>query len=221
MTPAAEILAAEIGRSARFPSRASWRWRSTIPPRLLPPPARSLRQAGDFYTAEQIQPVFGILMAARIRQLYRAMGEPADFAVVELGAGRGEMADAFAEWRYVRSISIPANCPQRFRGVVFSNEFFDALPVDVAVFREARSAGNVSLSRRPLRLARGWRRSSRRSRRLPARYFPAPEEGRWYEVNLAALAWLDRIAGALQPDTSSPSITATRAPKPSVFPPAR
>ena len=40
---------------------------------------------GDFYTAEQIQPVFGILMAARIRQLYRAMGQPSDFAVVELG----------------------------------------------------------------------------------------------------------------------------------------
>jgi SAM-dependent MidA family methyltransferase len=33
-------------------------------------------KAGDFFTAEQIQPVFGILVAARVRQLFRAMGEP-------------------------------------------------------------------------------------------------------------------------------------------------
>ena len=56
---------------------------------------------GDFYTAEQIQPVFGSLMAARVRALCREMGEPPDFTVVELGAGRREMAEAFAEWRYV------------------------------------------------------------------------------------------------------------------------
>ena len=38
--------------------------------------------AGDFFTAEQLQPVFGILMAARLRQLYREMGEPPEFTVV-------------------------------------------------------------------------------------------------------------------------------------------
>ena len=43
---------------------------------------------GDFFTAEQVQPVFGLLIAARIRTLFRDMGEPADFTVVELGAGR-------------------------------------------------------------------------------------------------------------------------------------
>src|SRR5581483_5973333 len=56
---------------------------------------------GDFFTAEQLQPVFGILIAARIRQLHRAVGEPPDFTVVELGAGRREMAPYFAEWRYI------------------------------------------------------------------------------------------------------------------------
>ena len=29
------------------------------------------------------------------------------------------------------------------------------------------------------------------------RYYPPPEEGRWYEVNLHALAWLRRMAAAL------------------------
>src|SRR5271157_4436863 len=93
-------------------------------------PSDPFGKHGDFFTAEQIQPVFGILMAARIRQLYRAMGQPPDFTVVELGAGRGEMAPAFSEWRYV-PVEVDGPVPaEKFRGVVFSNEFFDALPVE-------------------------------------------------------------------------------------------
>ena len=90
---------------------------------------------GDFFTAEQIQPVFGILMAAHIRQLYREMGEPRDFTVVELGAGRREMAEAFSEWNYVPVDIDSGALPEHFAGVVFSNEFFDALPVDAVVYR--------------------------------------------------------------------------------------
>jgi SAM-dependent MidA family methyltransferase len=137
MTPAGELLAAEIQRSGPIPFQ---RFMETA---LYHPehgyyrrPRDPFGKAGDFYTAEQIQPVFGILMAARIRQLYRAMGEPLDFVVVELGAGRREMAEAFSEWRYVPVDIDSGALPAQFRGVVFSNEFFDALPVDVAVFRE-------------------------------------------------------------------------------------
>jgi SAM-dependent MidA family methyltransferase len=92
--------------------------------------------SGDYFTAEQVQPVFGILVAAAVRDLWRQMGAPPDFTVVELGAGRGEMAAAFAEWRYVPVEAASPVLPERFRGVVFSNEFFDALPVETAVFRE-------------------------------------------------------------------------------------
>src|SRR5262249_44296651 len=99
---------------------------------------------GDFFTAEQIQPVFGILMAARVREWFHAMGEPEGFAVVELGAGRREMAEAFAEWQYI-PVDLDSPVPDRVCGVIFSNEFFDALPVDAAtfeggVFREQRVA---------------------------------------------------------------------------------
>ena len=45
------------------------------------------------------------------------------------------MAEAFSEWRYVPVEIDSGELPERFRGVVFSNEFFDALPVEVAVFR--------------------------------------------------------------------------------------
>ena len=137
MTPAGELLAAEIRRNGPI----------SVPPLhgCGPLPSgntattgvRRIRSAkhGDFFTAEQIQPVFGILMAAQIRHLYREMGEPRDFTVVELGAGRREMAEAFAEWNYVPVDIDSGAMPENFVGVVFSNEFFDALPVDAVVYR--------------------------------------------------------------------------------------
>ena len=153
---------------------------------------------GDFFTAEQIQPVFGILMAARIRQLYREMGEPREFTVVELGAGRREMAEAFSEWAYIPVDLDSGRLPEKFRGVVFSNEFFDALPVEVAVYRDGafrssawRSKTGGSDGRRAARSAKKWSNYLRR-------WFPPPEEGRWYEANLEALGWMERIGRALE-----------------------
>ncbi len=97
MTPAGDLLAAEIRRDGPIPFRRFMEVALYHPEHgYYRRPRDPFGKAGDFFTAEQIQPVFGILMAARMRQLYRAMGEPADFTVVELGAGRGEMADAFA-----------------------------------------------------------------------------------------------------------------------------
>jgi SAM-dependent MidA family methyltransferase len=151
---------------------------------------------GDFYTAEQLQPVFGILIAASIRALYEEMGKPPDFTVVELGAGRGEMAEAFSEWRYLPVDLAQGALPEQMRGVVFSNEFFDALPVEVATwqdgcFRELR----VGWKERFI-----WVTGSEACEQLTAylrRYFPPPQEGARFEVNLEALAWLERIARSL------------------------
>jgi len=199
MTPAGELLAAEIERNGPLP------FHRFMEVALYHPslgyyvrPRDPFGKDGDFYTAEQIQPVFGILMAARIRQLYRAMGEPRDFAVVELGAGRREMAEAFSEWNYVPVDIESGALPAQFRGVVFSNEFFDALPVDVAVFRDG------AFRRQAVAFHEGrflWREAGDVAPDVAAylrAYFPPPEEGRWYEVNLAALHWVDRIAAALR-----------------------
>ncbi len=164
-----------------------------------PRPSDPFGKCGDFFTAEQIQPVFGILMTARIRQLYREMGEPRDFTVVETGAGRAEMAEALSEWRYHPLELDSGELPEGFTGVVFSNEFFDALPVDVAVwrrgaFREQRVALDGSG-------AFVWREGGPAPERVAdylRRYFPPPEEGRWYEANLEALGWMERIGRALR-----------------------
>ena len=90
---------------------------------------------GDFYTAEQLQPVFGRLMASYLRTLAAEAGLIEPITVVELGAGREEMAEAFAAFRYLPVDIGKSELPQSFTGIVFSNEFFDALPVDVVAGR--------------------------------------------------------------------------------------
>jgi SAM-dependent MidA family methyltransferase len=198
MTPAGELLASEIRRTGpvsfrRFMEVALYHPRHGYYRRGRDP----FGKAGDFYTAEQIQPVFGILVAARIRQLYEAAGRPPDFTVVELGAGRREMADAFSEWSYVPIDIDSGALPERFTGVVFSNEFFDALPVEVVVFREGMFRDQlVGLEGDRFRWVSGGPARDELTAYL-RRYFPEPDEGRWYEAGLDALAWLEQIAGAL------------------------
>ncbi len=196
MTPAGELLAAEIRRDGPVS------FRRFMEVALYHPEHGYYTHdpfgaAGDFFTAEQLQPVFGILIAAHIRQLRREMGEPVDFTVVELGAGRREMADAFSEWPYLPIEIASGALPPHFTGVVFSNEFFDALPVEAAIyrggaFREQRVA--LAADRFVWHTADPVRPEAEEYFRC---YFPPPEEGRWYEANLEALAWLDRIARSL------------------------
>ena len=198
MSPLAERLRAEIRREGPIS------FRRFMEAALYDPAEGYYRRAsdpfgkrGDYYTAEQIQPVFGLLMAARVRSLYQEMGAPPDFTVVELGAGRCEMAAAFSEWRYVPVDLARGAMPERFRGVVFANEFFDALPVEAVIFRDgcfhemrvACAERFVWATGPPVRaeVADYLRR-----------YFPPPTGGALFEVNLDALAWLERIACALQ-----------------------
>ena len=198
MNPLTEILRDEIRRSGpisfyRFMQAALYEPSHGYYRRARGPFGRQ----GDFYTAEQIQPVFGIVMATRIRMLFQEMGAPPAFTVVELGAGRREMADAFGEWRYIPVDLAGGTLPERFSGVVFANEFFDALPVEQVTFRQGCF--------RELRV--GWDERFVWTAGPPARqetveyvrrYFPPPEEGALFEVNLDALAWLERVARALE-----------------------
>ncbi|HUP04796.1 MAG TPA: SAM-dependent methyltransferase [Bryobacteraceae bacterium] len=199
MTPLGELLAEEIRALGSIP------FRRFMDAALYHPVHGYYRRAhdpfgkhGDFFTAEQIQPVFGILMAARIRQLFLQMGSPADFTVAELGAGRREMAEAFSEWRYVGVDLDSGALPQSFTGVVFTNEFFDALPVDVAIWRD----GAFHEQRVTLRDGRfQWQTGPAAPPEVAAHLhaaFPEPEEGRWYEANLDAARWMERIAAALE-----------------------
>ena len=83
------------------------------------------------------------------------MGDPADFTVVELGAGRGEMAEALGEFRYIPVELRSGKLPRDIRGVVFSNEFFDALPVHAAIC-DRRHAARVAGRRGGRPRSSGW-----------------------------------------------------------------
>jgi SAM-dependent MidA family methyltransferase len=196
--PLRELLAAEILRDGPIPFRRFMDVALYLPAHgYYRRPRDPFGKDGDYYTAEQVQPVFGILMAARVRQLYREMGEPPDFTVVELGAGRGEMAEAFSEWRYVPVDIDSGELPARFTGVVFCNEFFDALPVEAAIFMQGRFHRQyVAWVDGRFRWSTGPEVPADVDRYL-RRYFPPPEEDRLYEANLAALDWIERIGRAL------------------------
>jgi SAM-dependent MidA family methyltransferase len=199
MTPLGEILRDRILRSGPMP------FNQFMEAALYHPELGYYRRkrdpfgaGGDFYTAEQIQPAFGILIAQRIRMLRQCMGDPEDFTVVEIGAGRGEMAEAFAEFRYIPVDLGSGALPERIRGVIFSNEFFDALPVHAAIVRDGAA--------RELRVAVEsgaftWMEAEPSREEVECyrkKYLGSLSDGQIFEVNLEALASLDRIAGALE-----------------------
>ena len=109
---------------------------------------------GDYFTAPLAHPAFGALVSLQLRQVWRLLGNPAQYDVVELGAGSGTLgrvAAAFAArfdpafaWslRYVAGEAAPPQDPGAlqwvettgvpFRGVtgaLVANELLDALPV--------------------------------------------------------------------------------------------
>jgi len=117
---------------------------------------------------------------------------------VELGAGRQEMSEAFAEWRYLPIDIDRGELPSKFTGVLFSNEFFDALPVDVAVYRNSEYREQlVDFSDGRFLWTTGGAVSEEIADYL-RRYLPPPEEGRWYEANPLALRWLEKIEQSIE-----------------------
>lgn len=151
---------------------------------------------GDWYTAEQLQPVLGILIAACIRALFHQMGSRRDLTAVELGAGRGEMAEFLSEFNY-HPVEVGDDMPDRFRGVVFANEFFDTLPAELVVkrsegFREmlVDFNGNGSC----------WIDGGGANEKIAGcldRHASPAREGALLEVSQDGLAWIETISRRL------------------------
>jgi len=98
---------------------------------------------GDFYTAAQVQPVFGRLIASALSAL-------APSRIVDWGGGRGEMREALSSLAGYLLVGRHSSTPEPVRRTaILANELFDALPVDVAsrdergVWREMRVAFEV------------------------------------------------------------------------------
>jgi SAM-dependent MidA family methyltransferase len=89
--------------------------------------------SGDFFTASQLQPVYGALIRQYAERLAAENGLRLPHSLLECGAGRGEMAEAFQDWQY-RALEVHSSLPESsFSGVIFGNELFDAMPVRSAM----------------------------------------------------------------------------------------
>ncbi len=54
---------------------------------------RKIGRKGDFFTSVSVGPLFGKLLAMRALQDWQALGEPADFTIIEQGAHDGQLAE--------------------------------------------------------------------------------------------------------------------------------
>lgn len=55
-------------------------------------PGRKVGTAGDFYTSITVHAAFGRVIAREIVRMWRSMGRPAEFTLVEVGAGHGRLS---------------------------------------------------------------------------------------------------------------------------------
>ncbi len=114
---------------------------------------------GDFLTSPEVGPLFGTVLARAIEDVWRRVGEPAEFTVVEAGAGPGTLArtlrsrvdfPAGSVGKSTRYVAVEVSAAQRAQhpagvesvadlptgpvtGVVIANELLDNLPFRLAV----------------------------------------------------------------------------------------
>jgi len=165
-------------------------------------PADPFGAGGDFFTNSQLQPVFGRLIAQQIETWRDELGRSEEFTVVELGAGRGETGAEIRRLlpgiRYTEVDIGKGEMPEDFRGVVFSNEFFDALPV-----HSVERRGNGWIEHYVDAAGQGFRWSGGSPscaaiEEYLDRYCPDLADNQKIEVNLDALDLLENVSRALR-----------------------
>ncbi len=101
---------------------------------------------GDFLTAPETHPIFGVVVARQIVEFWKQLGCPQHLAIREFGAGRGTLARhvltalsdpqpgslSTVNYQLIDLAASPEARPvselEPFEGVVLANEFLDALP---------------------------------------------------------------------------------------------
>jgi SAM-dependent MidA family methyltransferase len=168
---------------------------------------------GDFYTSADLDPILGELLAKQFERWASAFDT---FTIVELGAGKGLLARDILHHRrfpYMILEKSPAmrrrqqellreydvtwidELPRGMTGCIFSNEFFDALPVHRVVQRDGllqeiyvtenfeEITGDLQPPVRALYESHGS--------------LPQLQEGQVAEINLEARGWVRCIAESL------------------------
>ena len=159
---------------------------------------------GDFYTSADLDPIFGQVLAKQFQDWAQAFDQ---FTVVELGAGKGLLARDILErhrFPYMILERSPAmrerqqtllrdhdvtwidELPRGIKGCIFSNEFFDALPVHRVVQRDGRL--------REIYVTEDFEEIEGD---LQEPINIRLREGQVAEINLEARRWIQRIAASL------------------------
>ncbi|MBV5341450.1 MAG: SAM-dependent methyltransferase [Deltaproteobacteria bacterium] len=92
-TPLNDIIASRIARQGRI-TFADFMAACLYEPGLgyYTSPGRKVGAEGDFYTSITVHASYGRVVAREIAQMWRNMGSPAGFTLVECGAGNGRLA---------------------------------------------------------------------------------------------------------------------------------
>lgn len=92
-TPLHDIISARIAEQGRI-TFADFMGACLYEPGLgyYTSPGRKVGAEGDFYTSITVHAAFGRVIAREIARMWRCMGTPPDFTLVECGAGNGRLA---------------------------------------------------------------------------------------------------------------------------------
>src|SRR5262245_10358357 len=183
--------------------------------------ARRLGREGDFFTASDVGPAFGAALARQLVEMDRALGRPAPFDYVEIGAGRGLLArDVLDAWpdpgrvratlcdpspgmRRAAAERVPearvVSSPQDAgggAGAVVAVEVLDALPVH-RVRRRGAALVEVRVALRGELLAEVETEAAAEVAAWAEEYGGAPGDGDEAEVCLVLRPTLRAIASAI------------------------
>ncbi|MFN5651929.1 MAG: SAM-dependent methyltransferase, partial [Actinomycetes bacterium] len=128
----------------------------------------SAGRRGDFITSPEVGPLFGTVLAGWIDAEWERLGSPAEFTVVEAGAGPGTLARSVLAAAprcsgALRYVAVETSAAQRERppegvesvatmparvdhGVIIANELLDNLPFSLWVHDEGWREAHVTVS---------------------------------------------------------------------------
>ena len=212
--------------------------------------AEKFGKAGDFYTSSDVHAVFGRVLARQLEEMWRALGEPEQMEILELGPGRGLFAQDVLDWSEKKfpdffralhytlaesSASLRGQLASRFRRpieagkvslpnptgedpsassrqaarqstdvtrrtlapevplVIFANEFFDALPVEVL-----SEKGSLRINVRGQNFVEQWAPASAEELEFLDRYSLHPEGEARTEVALLSQQQISHYAEMMQ-----------------------
>ena len=181
------------------------------------------RVGRDFYTSPVAHPAFGALVSVQLEQLWRAMGAPSPFYVIEVGAGTGVLARDILAYsaqlseefrRALEYVAVDYELPtdpggaqwvkaggltlSDVEGCILSNELLDAFPVHRFEVRGGRVLEvYVTLQDGELVETLDEPSTPEIERRLADLGFSLPDGFRG-EVNLGIDRWIEETARVLK-----------------------